>query len=77
MITSAKKRFLLITSDYFTSIGGSIWLAVFCSNERQKRGREVFLLQRKKILGLANLSGKRLPILDKTLKQNVCVGESE
>ena len=147
VIASAKNRFLLITSDYFTSTGGSIWLAVlrsnenhsrwkgprlraFCSlaysaarclrvpplvlmscevmrlikddkgracarfarsptrrlavsgvplwlavfwsNKRQNRGREVFLLQRKKIMGPVILSCKRLLIFTK-LSAHLCV----
>ena len=33
------------------SQGSPLWLAVLRSNGRQNRGREVFLLQRKKFLG--------------------------
>ncbi len=39
---------------------------------RKKRAHEVFLLQRKKNIGLANLSCKRLLIFCETLCKNVC-----
>ena len=52
--------------------GVPLWLAVFWSKKRQNRGREVFLLQRKKIIGPEILSCKDFIIFTKLLSK-LCV----